>query len=73
MGSSGAGKTTLLDVLAQRKTIGKIEGEILLNGESLKIDFDRLTGYVEQMGIESTNLHEVINLLSQLQMLPIQV
>lgn len=51
MGSSGAGKTTLLDVLAQRKTIGEIEGAILLNGEPLKKDFERLTGYVEQMGI----------------------
>jgi ATP-binding cassette, subfamily G (WHITE), member 2, SNQ2 len=51
MGSSGAGKTTLLDVLAQRKTIGTIEGQILLNGEPLKLDFERLTGYVEQMGM----------------------
>jgi ATP-binding cassette, subfamily G (WHITE), member 2, SNQ2 len=55
MGSSGAGKTTLLDVLAKRKTIGKIEGTILLNGEPLRIDFERLTGYVEQMG-KSLNL-----------------
>eukprot|EP00960_Hanusia_phi_P007835 224108-Hanusia_phi.AAC.1 len=29
MGSSGAGKTTLMDVIAGRKTSGKIEGEIL--------------------------------------------
>jgi ATP-binding cassette subfamily G (WHITE) protein 2 (SNQ2) len=50
MGSSGAGKTTLLDVLAKRKTIGVIEGTILLNGEPLRIDFERLTGYVEQQG-----------------------
>ena len=32
MGSSGAGKTTLLDVVAGRKTTGKIEGQILING-----------------------------------------
>lgn len=32
MGSSGAGKTTLMDVVAGRKTTGKIEGEILING-----------------------------------------
>ena len=32
MGASGAGKTTLLDVLAGRKTGGRIVGEILLNG-----------------------------------------
>ncbi len=51
MGSSGAGKTTLLDVLAKRKTIGTIEGTILLNGERLHKDFERITGYVEQMGM----------------------
>eukprot|EP00959_Pyramimonas_sp_CCMP1952_P358396 7504041-Pyramimonas_sp.AAC.1 len=28
--SSGAGKTTLLDVLAGRKTVGTMEGDILL-------------------------------------------
>jgi ATP-binding cassette subfamily G (WHITE) protein 2 len=32
MGASGAGKSTLLDVLAQRKTTGKILGEITYNG-----------------------------------------
>ena len=32
MGSSGAGKTTLLDVLAGRKTTGRIRGDILING-----------------------------------------
>ncbi|KAG1466250.1 hypothetical protein G6F56_004724 [Rhizopus delemar] len=51
MGSSGAGKTTLLDVLARRKTIGKISGNVYLNGESLMNDFERITGYCEQMDI----------------------
>ncbi|KAI8354178.1 ABC-2 type transporter-domain-containing protein [Blakeslea trispora] len=51
MGSSGAGKTTLLDVLARRKTIGKVEGEIFLNYEALMNDFERITGYCEQMDI----------------------
>ncbi|KAI9487865.1 MAG: ABC-2 type transporter-domain-containing protein [Benjaminiella poitrasii] len=51
MGSSGAGKTTLLDVLARRKTLGKVEGNILLNGESLMNDFERITGYCEQMDV----------------------
>lgn len=51
MGSSGAGKTTLLDVLAQRKTMGKVTGEIFLNGKPLQIDFERITGYVEQMDV----------------------
>ncbi|KAI9314324.1 ABC-2 type transporter-domain-containing protein [Dichotomocladium elegans] len=51
MGSSGAGKTTLLDVLARRKTIGKVEGRVYLNNEALMNDFERITGYCEQMDI----------------------
>ena len=31
MGETGAGKTTLLDVLADRKTGGKVEGDIRIN------------------------------------------
>ena len=33
MGASGAGKTTLMDVIAGRKTVGRMEGEILVNGK----------------------------------------
>ncbi|KAI8340374.1 ABC-2 type transporter-domain-containing protein [Choanephora cucurbitarum] len=51
MGSSGAGKTTLLDVLARRKTIGKVEGRLYLNQEALINDFERITGYCEQMDV----------------------
>ncbi|KAI8099010.1 ABC-2 type transporter-domain-containing protein [Halteromyces radiatus] len=51
MGSSGAGKTTLLDVLARRKTIGKVDGRTYLNGEILMNDFERITGYCEQMDV----------------------
>ncbi|KAI7880358.1 hypothetical protein K492DRAFT_187898 [Lichtheimia hyalospora FSU 10163] len=51
MGSSGAGKTTLLDVLAKRKTIGKVDGRVYLNGEVLMKDFERITGYCEQMDV----------------------
>ncbi|CAO3587861.1 unnamed protein product [Absidia cylindrospora] len=51
MGSSGAGKTTLLDVLARRKTLGKVEGRVYLNGEALMTDFERITGYCEQMDV----------------------
>lgn len=35
MGASGAGKTTLLDVLASRKNIGVVEGDILMNGRPI--------------------------------------
>ncbi|CAO3650950.1 unnamed protein product [Mucor hiemalis] len=51
MGSSGAGKTTLLDVLARRKTIGKVDGRVYLNNEALMSDFERITGYCEQMDV----------------------
>eukprot|EP01132_Coremiostelium_polycephalum_P003856 gene3856-4807_t len=56
MGSSGAGKTTLLDVLAKRKTIGVVEGKTRLNGKPLEIDFERITGYVEQMDVHNPGL-----------------
>ncbi|PRP78405.1 hypothetical protein PROFUN_13709, partial [Planoprotostelium fungivorum] len=48
MGASGAGKSTLLDVLAQRKNVGKIEGDILVNGKEPDKFYHRLVGYVEQ-------------------------
>lgn len=51
VGASGAGKTTLLDVLAQRKTSGKVEGTMRLNSLPLRKDFERITGYVEQMDV----------------------
>ncbi|ETP11416.1 hypothetical protein F441_13062 [Phytophthora nicotianae CJ01A1] len=54
MGSSGAGKTTLMDVIAGRKTGGKITGKILLNGyEATDLAIRRCTGYCEQMGVHS--------------------
>ena len=52
MGSSGAGKTTLMDVIAGRKTVGKITGDILVNGRPKDtLSFNRLTGYVEQQDL----------------------
>ncbi|KAJ0396680.1 hypothetical protein ATCC90586_009163 [Pythium insidiosum] len=54
MGSSGAGKTTLMDVIAGRKTGGKIRGQILFNGhEATDLAIRRCTGYCEQMDIHS--------------------
>ncbi|KAG2774808.1 hypothetical protein JG687_00014630 [Phytophthora cactorum] len=54
MGSSGAGKTTLMDVIAGRKTGGKIAGKILLNGyEATDLAIRRSTGYCEQMDVHS--------------------
>ncbi|KAE8735456.1 putative E3 ubiquitin-protein ligase ARI7-like [Hibiscus syriacus] len=57
MGPSGAGKTTLLDVLAGRKTIGYIEGEIRANGyPKVQETFARISGYCEQNDIHSPQI-----------------
>ena len=49
MGPSGSGKSTLLDILAGRKTIGDISGEVKIGGEKPSLNFlRRYTGYVEQ-------------------------
>ncbi len=49
MGASGAGKTTLLDVLAARKNIGVIAGDILVDGAKPGKEFQRSTSYAEQL------------------------
>ena len=55
MGASGAGKTTLLDVLASRKNIGTISGDVLVDGISPGTAFQRGTSYAEQLDVhEST-------------------
>ena len=53
MGASGAGKTTLLDVLAARKNIGVIGGDVLVDGVKPGKQFQRSTSYAEQL-----DLHE---------------
>ena len=53
MGASGAGKTTLLNTLSQRQSVGVVEGKMLVDGKGLQPDFQRRTGFVEQM-----DLHE---------------
>ena len=53
MGASGAGKTTLLDVLASRKNIGVIQGDVLVDGVKPGKQFQRSTSYAEQL-----DLHE---------------
>jgi ATP-binding cassette, subfamily G (WHITE), member 2, SNQ2 len=49
MGASGAGKTTLLDVLASRKNIGVITGDVLVDGAKPGKQFQRSTSYAEQI------------------------
>ena len=49
MGPSGSGKTTLLDILAGRKTVGTITGNIVFGDKRPSPAFlKRRTGYVEQ-------------------------
>jgi ABC-type multidrug transport system ATPase subunit/ABC-type multidrug transport system permease subunit len=51
MGASGAGKTTLLDVLAGRKNIGVIGGDILVDAIKPGLEFQRSTSYAEQLDV----------------------
>lgn len=51
MGASGAGKTTLLDVLASRKTVGVITGDVLVDGIKPGTAFQRGTSYAEQLDV----------------------
>ncbi|EEP78977.1 BMR1 protein [Uncinocarpus reesii 1704] len=51
MGASGAGKTTLLDVLASRKNIGVISGNVLVDGRVPGSSFQRGTSYAEQLDV----------------------
>ncbi|KAI1840569.1 hypothetical protein JX266_013233 [Neoarthrinium moseri] len=51
MGASGAGKTTLLNTLSRRHLHGVFSGEILVGGQPLEANFQRSTGYVEQMDL----------------------
>ncbi|KDD76344.1 ABC-2 type transporter, partial [Helicosporidium sp. ATCC 50920] len=55
MGGSGAGKTTLMDVIAGRKTIGLIRGDIFVNGHlKQQASWSRVMGYVEQTDIHTS-------------------
>ncbi|KAF3388146.1 ABC transporter G family member 19 [Talaromyces pinophilus] len=51
MGASGAGKTTLLNTLAQRQKMGVVTGDMLVDGRPLAADFQRGTGFCEQMDL----------------------
>lgn len=51
MGASGAGKTTLLNTLAQRQKMGVVTGDMLVDGRALGVEFQRGTGFCEQMDL----------------------
>lgn len=48
LGASGAGKTTTLDIIAGYDKIGKVRGNILLNGNPLPSSYRYMVGYVLQ-------------------------
>ncbi|KAL9122092.1 MAG: hypothetical protein Q9187_001352 [Circinaria calcarea] len=51
MGASGAGKTTLLNVLANRVSIGVVDGETLIDNSSRGEGFARKVGYAQQQDL----------------------
>jgi ATP-binding cassette subfamily G (WHITE) protein 2 (SNQ2) len=51
VGASGAGKTTLLNTLSQRQTIGVVSGDMFVDGRPLGTEFQRGTGFCEQMDL----------------------
>ena len=74
MGASGAGKTTLLDVLASRKNIGVITGDVLVDGIKPGTAFQRGTSYAEQLDVhESTQTVREALRFSALLRQPIEV
>lgn len=68
MGASGAGKTTLLDVLASRKSVGVIEGDVLMNGRPVDVSFARGCGYAEQLDVHewTTTVREALRFSADL-------
>ena len=58
MGSSGAGKSTLLDILAGRKTTGKISGQILFNGTERSETVMKKSAYVMQDNVHIGTNHQ---------------
>jgi ATP-binding cassette subfamily G (WHITE) protein 2 (SNQ2) len=51
MGASGAGKTTLLDTISQRKSTGRVEGQMLMGGRPLGGAFSRSCGFCMQQDV----------------------
>ena len=51
VGASGAGKSTLLNTLSQRQKMGVVSGSMLVDGRPLGLEFQRGTGFCEQMDL----------------------
>eukprot|EP00775_Hariotina_reticulata_P008750 gene8750-8930_t len=63
MGPSGAGKSTLMDILAMRKTVGTLEGSLLVDGQLAARSFISKTSYVPQDDnfVPTMTVTEVLN------------
>jgi len=63
LGASGAGKSTLLDVLAARKTTGRVTGDITFNGKPRSPEILKTSAYIMQGTIYhfSTNILYILN------------
>lgn len=60
---AGAGKTTLMDVLAGRKTTGRVEGQVWVDGHpKQQHTFARVCGYVEQTDIHTARVRVQLGL-----------
>lgn len=68
MGASGAGKTTLLDTISQRKSEGRVEGRMLLNGQPLDMTFGRSCGFCMQQDVHEpfTTVREALQFSAHL-------
>ncbi|CAI7665813.1 unnamed protein product [Penicillium viridicatum] len=51
MGASGAGKTTLLDTISQRKSTGRVEGNMRMGGQPPGDAFSRSCGFCMQQDV----------------------
>ncbi|CAF4391867.1 unnamed protein product, partial [Rotaria magnacalcarata] len=63
MGPTGSGKSTLLDILGNRKDRQGLTGELLLDGQPYRQDFNSRIGYVVQDDILSETLSVRENLM----------
>ena len=71
LGSSGAGKTTLLDVLASRKSFGKVEGDVTINGHKAHhSQVKYISAYVQQedLMLPTLTARETLSYAAQLRM-----
>ena len=68
MGVTGAGKTTLLDVLADRRSVGLITGDMMVDGVARGSEFQRKTGYVQQadLHLETATVREALKFSAML-------